>query len=274
MNVKPWIALSLLVAAATQPASRADEAVPVGGYLYANEAVLSDFAGSLTIHFSTPGTRLVLAYGQKQRRELHAGQTASESDRALRKPIRARLLDQGKTAVFSNLPPDFYDVVVVDTGTMSLYEGLEMLSGSVKQLPEQEVAAQLTEVQHSLTDDPDRLAGGWESFFDQKEFLRFETDGQDGAFLVQQTRQGTAYAESGQVIAGCIHSIDICWVRKARTAEAGWQVISRRQLYRAELESRAFFTHHFLPQLRRIRVGVRDIVIGPIELPPPTGQVR
>jgi len=38
---------------------------------------------------------------------------------------------------------------------------------------------------------------------------------------VQQLRKGTAYAESGDVLKGCIHSLDICWIERAKVEGVG-----------------------------------------------------
>ena len=84
---------------------------------------------------------------------------------------------------------------------------------------------------------------------------------------MQQMRLGTALAESGAVLKGCIHSIDVVWVERAIDATAGWQVINRQQLYRDEIPARTFFKHIQMPELSGIRVGTREKKMPVIKLP-------
>jgi hypothetical protein len=85
--------------------------------------------------------------------------------------------------------------------------------------------------------------------------------------MLQQMRLGKAYAESGDLLQGCIHSIDVCWVERAKVEGQNWQVVTRQQLFRDELPAREFFKHRFLPELQGIRVGVTAKEIGPVSLP-------
>ena len=80
-------------------------------------------------------------------------------------------------------------------------------------------------------------------------------------------RLGTALAESGAVLKGCIHSIDVVWIERAKVEGAGWQVLARQQLYRDEIPARTFFTHHATPGLQAIRVGLKAKHLSDVELP-------
>jgi hypothetical protein len=244
----------------------ADEAVgpagvPVGGYLYAAPAAGQAAAGGMVVHFPGPGKRLVVAYGRKNRKDRISRVGTKESEREVFKPFKADISENGKTATFRGLPPDFYDLIVFDPEKMTLFEGIDMLSDDN---PELAAGVAFDEVRKSLGrgENDGRLVSGWESFFDQKRFERFETDGLRGAVLVQQMRHGKAFAESGAEIKGCIHSVDICWVMKGVQEGGGWQVTSRQQLFRDELFSREFFRYQFRPELQAIRIGVQVKDIG------------
>ncbi len=246
------------------PKTRADGAA--GRYLYANppEKEASHWPGRLTVRFKTPGNRTVVAYGRRYRKDRRSRKNTTEVSREKFKPYRARIQDQGRTAVFPHLPPDYYDLVVIEPATMHYYEGLRMLRDSDPKFPKHD--AYFREVCKSLGLRKDRI-GGWEAFFDHKQWDRFETNGQRGAVLVQQMRLGKTLAESGAVLKGCIHSIDICWVQRPLVEGAGWQVITRQQLYRAELPARVFFKHRYIPDLCGVRIGRRARVLGPLDLP-------
>jgi len=260
-------AASLCMAFAVLPAglATAGQADMAGKYLYANppESEISRWKGSLTIVFKTPGDRLVVAWGRRWRKTRKSRKGTTEAEREKFKPWKAQLRDGGRVAVFPHLPPDYYDLIVIEPETMQLYEGLQLMLGSD---PNAWSPKLFEEVKKSLTVKPHRV-GGWEAFFDAKRFDRFETDGERGAVLVQQMRLKKALTEAGDVIRGCIHSIDVCWLERARVEGAGWQVINRQQLYRGLLPQREFFTHHFVKELRGVRVGMRPRKIGPIALP-------
>jgi hypothetical protein len=238
--------------------------VPVGTYLYANPADKDQYKGRLTIRFNSPGReRLVIAYGRKYRKDRKAREGTSEEQREKYKPWLGKLIDDGQGAIFWNLPADYYDIVVVDPERMTVHEGLGLINGNDPELATDDF---LAEIKTSLGLRTDRI-GGWEAFFDNKQFERFETDGSKAGIFVQQMRLGKALAESGAVLKGCIHSIDIVWAERAVVEGAGWQVIDRQQLYRDEIPARTFFKHHFVPELQGIRIGLRQKEIDGVELP-------
>ena len=236
------------------------EQVPVGGYLYARPADLDKATGGMTVHFATAGKRLVIAYGRQNRKDRLSRGSLTDAEKEWVKPFKADLSDGGKTAVFPHLPPDFYDLIVIETDTMRLYEGIDLLT---EDMPDLSGGTALDQVKKSLARPTGKLSG-WEGFFDAKNFERLETDGVRGAVLLQQMRLGTALAESGAQIPGCIHSIDVVWLVKGKTDEAGWQVTQRQQLFREELPKREFFHHAFKPELQGVRVGVKMKDVGTI----------
>lgn len=262
-----WVAASMLgLAAAVLPAlGRAGGSVaPVGTYLYANPANPEQWTGRLTVRFSTPGRqRLVIAYGRKYRKIRRSREGTTEAEREAFKPWLGKLIDDGRGAVFFHLPSDRYDIVVVDPERMQLHEGLSLLLGAD---PERATEAYFEEIRASLGLRTDRI-GGWEAFFDTKQFERFETDGARAGVLVQQMRLGRALAESGAVLKGCIHSIDVVWIERAMVEDVGWQVITRQQLYRDELPARRFFDHHTVADLGGIVVVGRPVETAPLALP-------
>ncbi len=235
-----------------------------GKYLYANPADPERFKGSLKVTFATPGKRVVVAYGRKYRKIRKSRKGTSEAEREVFKPYAAKVIDDGRSAVFWHLPPDIYDLVVVqDDDSMKLYEGIALLRGSDPKLA---TDALFDEVKATLSPRTDRI-GGWEGFFDTKQFDRLETNGTTGCMFLQQMRLGKAHAGSGAVLKGCIHSVDMCWLERGKVADAGWQVINRQQLYRAELPARTFFEHAFVEELQGLRIGTRAKEVGPIRLP-------
>lgn len=242
----------VLLPALLWPAVAADR-VPVGTYLYANPAQADAATGALTVHFSASGPGLVVAWGRHHRKDRETRDATTEAEREWFKPFRAQLAADGKSARFPHLPPDFYDLMVLDATTMQLWEGLAMQSGANSAL----ATAGVMDTVRATLDRPAGRIAGWDAFFDHKQFDRLETDGELTAVLLQQLRQGQAFAESGDVIPGCIHSVDVVWLRRAQGAEAEWQVLQRQQLYRDELPARTFFRHHFVPELRGIRIGTR-----------------
>jgi hypothetical protein len=238
--------------------------VPVGTYLYANPAQPEQFAGKLTIRFPTPGKqRLVVAFGRKFRKDRKSREGTSEAEREQFKPWLAKLTAEGAVAEFANLPADYYDVLVVDTDRMTLHEGLALFREAE---PAKATPEYFEEIKKSLGLRTDRI-GGWDAFFDSKEFVRFETDGARAGVFLQQMRLGTALAESGETLKGCIHSLDVVWVERAKVEGAGWQVMARQQLYRDEIAARTFFRSSFVPALQGIRVGTAAKELGPVELP-------
>ena len=237
--------------------------VPVGTYLYARPENPEQHKGQLVIRFATPGKRLVVAWGRKWRKDRKERKGTAEEDRQKFKPYEAKPIDDGAGAIFWNLPTDRYDIVVIDAEKMTVHEGVSMMRTADAGQP---VAQFLEEVRKSLGPREDRI-GGWEGFFDSKRFERLETDGVRAGVFLQQMRLGKALAESGAVLKGCIHSIDVVWVERAKVEGVGWQVVSRQQLYRDEIPARTFFTHAFVPELSGVRIGSKRVDLGPIKLP-------
>ncbi len=258
-----WTRLLTLAAVAAALGVAGAPPKKAGRYLYSNAPDKEKWKGRLEVRFTRPGPKLVVAYGRRYRKDRKDRAGTTEVSREKFKPYKAEMRENGTLAIFPHLPPDYYDLVIVSPETMQFYEGIRMLRTSN---PEAATDKFFAEVKASLSRTKDRI-GGWEAFFDSKKFERFETDGVRGAVLVQQMRLGKAFAESGEVLKGCIHSIDICWVERAKVEGVGWQVVTRQQLYRDELPSRNFFSHKYMPQLSGVRVGLRRKAVGPIELP-------
>lgn len=258
------VGLAAALLAQAGPVAAGGSVVPVGTYLYARPGEAGQYTGQLTVRFASPGARrLVVAYGRKYRKDRASREGTTEAEREAFKPRLATLSADGATAVFFNLPPDYYDVVVVDPERMTVHEGLSLFRDADQG---KATEALFAEIQASLGLRTDRI-GGWEAFFDSKEFVRFETDGERAGVLVQQMRLGTALAESGEVLKGCIHSLDVVWVERARAEGAGWQVVARQQLYRDEIPARAFFKTAFVSALQGVRVASTARQVGPLELP-------
>jgi hypothetical protein len=150
---------------------------------------------------------------------------------------------------------------------MTIHEGISLWSADDEpHLGDEQARPFIAEIRKSLGLRDDRI-GGWEGFFDSKEICRIEVAGENAGVFMQQLRKGTALAESGAVLKGCIHSIDVVWVtRSLDDGKTGWQVINRQQLYRNELNSKEFLAHRHLKSLCGIRVGQRRKVIENIEL--------
>lgn len=238
--------------------------VPVGTYLYANPAQPEQFTGKLTLRFAVPGKqRLVVAFGRKFRKDRKSREGTSEAEREQFKPWLGTLAADGSSALFPNLPADYYDLVVVDPERMTVHEGVALHR---EPDPAKASEAFFGEIKKSLGLRTDRI-GGWEGFFDTKEFIRFETDGERAGVFLQQMRLGTALAESGDVLKGCIHSLDVVWVERAKVEGAGWQVVARQQLYRDEIPARTLFKSSYAPALQGLRVGTTAKDVGPVELP-------
>ncbi|MBT3377258.1 MAG: hypothetical protein HN742_05095 [Lentisphaerae bacterium] len=238
--------------------------VRIGSYLYANPENPERFKGSLVVSFNRGEEgRMVIAYGHRYRKIRKSRQGTSEKDRQIFKPYLGKNVDHGEKVIFWHLPADKYDLVVVQPKSMTLHEGVALLKGSH---PDKAPASYFEEIKESLGPRKDRI-GGWEGFFDGKQFERFESDGIKACVLLQQMRLGKAFAESGDVLKGSVHSIDICWVERGKREGSGWQVVTRQQFYRDELPNKVYFKHQFTPELQGIRVGTRKKVVGPITLP-------
>ncbi|HQL87026.1 MAG: hypothetical protein BWX73_03270 [Lentisphaerae bacterium ADurb.Bin082] len=242
--------------------------VPVGTYLYADLEKVSPATGALVLNFDAAGpSRLVVAYGRKHRKDRKTRDGTTEAERESFKPRLAVLSDQGRVARFDKLPPDYYDIAVIDATTMTLHEGIALYSSTEEELTDNSMIEQFQgEIRKSLGLRDDRI-GGWEGFFDTKQIERIQVASGRAGVLMQQMRLGTALAESGAVLKGCIHSIDVVWVERAIDATAGWQVINRQQLYRDEIPARTFFKHIQMPELSGIRVGTREKKMPVIKLP-------
>ena len=255
------VALAALLA---PPGLLAGGNVRIGSYLYANPENPERFKGALTVAF-TKGEegRMVIAYGHRYRKIRKSRQGTTEVERQIFKPYLAQNVNQGEKAVFWHLPADKYDLIVVQPKSMTLYEGVALLKDSD---PAKAPPAYFEEIKQSLGPREDRI-GGWEGFFDGKQFERFESDGVRACVLLQQMRLGKAFAESGDVLKGNVHSIDICWVERGKREGSGWQVVTRQQFYRDELPQKVYFKHQFMPELQGIRVGTAEKAIGPIKLP-------
>ena len=243
--------------------------IPVGTYLYANEANLPDAPGALVISFTTPdANRMAVAYGRKFRKDRKGREGTTEKDREAFKPRLAKMSDGGRTARFDKLPPDYYDIVVIDEHAMTVHEGISLWSADdEKHLSDEAAKPFVGEIQKSLGLRDDRI-GGWEGFFDTKQIDRIEVATDNAGVFMQQLRKGVALAESGEQLKGCIHSIDVVWVtRSLDDGKSGWQVINRQQLYRNEIASREFFKHNSVKSLSGIRVGRKLKEIKGVELP-------
>ncbi len=257
-----FMAPALLLAGLTAGTAAAqDEGGKIAGnYLYARPEAAADRAaeaGGLTVRFSTPGKRLVVAFGWKYRKDRMSRSGSTEAQREWFKPYRAKLADEGKTAVFAVLPPDFYDIIVFDLDAMVMHEGIEMLSDDNPELAGNPL---LGEVSKTLS-RPDGRISGVDAFFNEKLVDRLETDGFRAAALLQQMRTDKAFAESGDTIKGCIHSVDIFWLLKGKQ-EGGWQVMNRQQIFREELTSRELFRHQFHKEMQGLRVGMQMKDVG------------
>jgi len=241
--------------------------VPVGEYLYADGQKLPPAPGALRVLFASPGPhRVVVAYGRRYRKDRKSRDGSVEAEREAYKPRLAELADNGTVALFRNLPPDFYDLFVIDPASMSFYEGTALHKlGRDETLSETAVAGFQEEIRQSLGLRDDRI-GGWEGFFDQKRIERIEVSEGRAGVLMQQMRLGLALAESGARLKGTIHSLDVVWVERAIVAAAGWQVVNRQQIYREELVSKEFFRHQYLPELQGVRIGTQERSLGPINL--------
>lgn len=244
--------------------------VPVGGYLYANDNKVDKAGGSLEVCFTTAASRrMVVAVGRKYRKTRVSRDGTTEEQRENFKPRLAKMSENGKVARFTNLQPDYYDLVVIDSENMTLHEGLLLHDDfNAEETIQDSILKEFTEQIGRSLGIGHGLIGRWEQFFDQKRIDRMETAGRQAGVLLQQMRHGVALAESGEKLQGCIHSIDMVWVEQTEDAEHTWQVVNRQQLYRDEISSRNFFIYRHLDALSGIRVGTRPKVLRtPIALP-------
>lgn len=241
--------------------------VPVGGYLYAVEDKLPDRPGALVLSFTTENIhRMVVAFGRKYRKDRKGREGTTEEDREIFKPRLAKMANQGKFARFDKMIPDYYDIIVIDDTDMTVHEGISLWSSDEEEVKEC-TPEYLNEIRKSLGDTDDKIKG-WEGFFDTKELSRVEVSVDRAGVFMQQLRKGESFAESGDKIQGCIHSLDVVWVTRALDdGQSGWQVINRQQLYRNEIVSRKFFRHFHVKELCGIRVGQREKRVENIELP-------
>lgn len=245
-----------------------DKLVPVGEYLYANPEKTPAAEGSLRMQFAFPLAKgsVLIAYGRKNRKDRKSRDQSLEAERELYKPRLGKISPQQKEVVFSNLPPDFYDLILIDPENMIIYEGISLHKiGSDDALSEGVQKQYLDEIRSTLGLREDRI-GGWEGFFDHKQIDRLEVNEDKAGVLMQQMRLGVALAESGERLKGTIHSIDLVWVERAKVASAGWQLLNRQQLYREELAAKTFFHHVFRKELQGIRIGSKEKVAGPLQL--------
>jgi len=227
--------------------------VPVGTYLYADLTKLPPSRGSLTVKLANASPRqFVIAWGHKNRKDRQERSGTTEDERQALKPRLATLSEDGGTAVFSQLPPDFYDLIIIDPQKMTIVEGLTLQQNAA---PTPRHQAYLEEITQSLLGKRADKVAAWEGFFDNKQILRCEFDGEKAGVLLQQMRLGKALAESGAVLAGTIHSVDVVWLERAKNGQ--WQVLTRQQLYRGELPSREFFRYRRQENLSGLRIVTR-----------------
>ena len=244
--------------------------VPVGGYLYASEDKVDKANGALEVRFTTAAPRrMVVAVGRKYRKTRVSRDGTTEAQRENFKPHLAKMSENGKVARFTNLQPDYYDLVVIDSENMMLHEGLLLHDDfNAEEKIQEATLKEFTEQIGRSLGIGHGLIGRWEQFFDQKRIDRMEMAGRQAGVFLQQMRLGEALAESGEKLQGCIHSIDMVWVEQTADAEHTWQVVNRQQLYRDEISSRNFFIYRHVDALNGIRVGTRPKVLKtPITLP-------
>lgn len=188
--------------------------------------------GAIRLQLSSPErpTRCV-AYARRSG-DAYLGALATAPDGAYR-------------VTWEHLPTDVYDLLIV--GDASYYEGLRLARRAEADAAEKradDIAAVTKEMM------------GIEAFFDAKQVERLELEGEFAHLLVQQWRVGEALAESGAVLQGSIHSIDVFRFQKPA---AGWQSPSRRQLYREEIPQRGPLAHVYAEDLGGFRVTGRAV---------------
>ena len=236
-------------------------AVPVGEYLYANPEKLPSAEGALTVQFASPvhDGCILLAWGQKHRKLLRPKKETTEAQREIYKPRIAKFSSDGKSATFSQMQPDFYDLILIDPQENIIVEGISLL-------PEEEESGDGETLKESIKQNllglrDDGKINAWEGFFDDKQIDRVETtDEGETAILLQQQRTRTALEESGRKVQGYIRSLDVVWLAPLTKGE-GWQVLQRQQLYRKEHPNTELFHHKHNPRLSAIRIGAKPKTI-------------
>jgi hypothetical protein len=141
----------------------------------------------------------------------------------------AKISADSRTLTWQHLPVDIYDLVLASEQTF--YEGLRLARQPDAALAEAERPAITKEVT------------AIEGFFDHKRVERLEIEGEVAMTLVQQWRSGVALKQSGDQVKGYIHSYDVIWFERP---VKGWQLLKRRQLYRAELDRVEPISHRFV----------------------------
>ena len=248
-----------LALAAVAVAQRTTENVSVGRYIYADLEKVDDASGGLVVRFADESpTRKVIAYGWANRKLRRSRADTVETQRENFKPRLAVMSQNGKVATFAKLPPDFYDVAVVDYVRLTFHEGMTLhhLAADDNQPAAEERPRLESSIATVIMGSREDGIQAWEVFFDRKQLLRTAFADEQAGVLLQQMRTGTAFAESGTKLAGSVHSLDIVWLERTRgDGKDAWQVIQRQQLYRGELERPEFFRHVHLKELSGIRVG-------------------
>lgn len=240
-------------------AQKTTENVSVGKYIYADLAQVDEASGGLVIRFvDESSTRKVVAYGWANRKLRRSRMDTLEKQRENFKPRLAEMSEKGRVATFAKLPPDFYDLAVIDYERLTFHEGMTLhhLAGDDNQPgieQRQKWEKSLTTVICGSREDGIQA---WEGFFDKKQLERFTFADEQVGVMLQQMRLGTAFAESGTKLAGVVHSLDIVWLERTRgEGQQAWQVIQRQQLYRGEIPRQEFFRHVYLKEFSGIRVG-------------------
>ncbi len=262
-NRRFWTKFFVLVSCFFSFALHAQTSAEGGGkYLHADFTRLTKFEGSLTIRFAEPEKRVVIAYGRRYRKPLRKQRGTLDQERAYYKPFKARVQENGRVALFPHLPPDYYDLLVVQPREMVLLEGINLLAGSDAEPASDQT---LDEIAASLgRQDDGRIA--WQAFFEEKKFERGALKGKEAASFAQQMRPSGALTGGGSPVEGVIHSIDVVWLKRAMKEEKGWQVTVRQQLYRAAIDSDDFFKHKYTDALSGIRIVNSAKEIGPLRI--------
>ena len=200
-------------------------------------------AAVLTLRFASPGKRAVIACGRRVRGETLFRENADVETRRSLKPARAEMTDGGKTASFFGLPPDVYDLVVVDLDARVMYEGIDLLADENRDLANGSVGA---EIRQAVTRNAAKTA--------RRRCERVATDGLRGAALVQQTWLAKAAGEEAKASAAGLQFLDAVWLSKV-AEEGGWQVTGRQRLYWSEGAESGLYKCRHRPELQGIRLG-------------------
>lgn len=254
------IGLLLLAGCLCVLAQKTTENVRVSTELHADLNKVRDASGGLVVRFTTESTtRKVIAYAWSTRKLRKSRIGTDELDRENYKPRLAKMSENGRVATFEKLPPDFYDLCVVDFTKMTLHEGMTLhhLADADNQPDEATRKKWEEEITKTICGSRADGIGAWEGFFDRKIIHRFQFADEQAGIMLQQMREATAVAESGTQLAGSVHSVDVVWVQRTIGEGHGWQVIQRQQLYRGEIEYREFFKHKFMKELCGIRIGMK-----------------